>query len=367
MYSKKINSRLRRAAQMFGAAAALALAACCGVDGPEYNLETRDLILRDPYVFADAATQKYYIHANALVKTRNPSSASELGKYKALYCYESPDLRKWRLAGKSFEAPKNWWGKRDYWAPDMFKFGDKYYIVATFSGDRTIGKNRHLNKGSDMKFRGCAVLVSDKPEGPYKPLSDKPITPENWMCLDGTIFEDNGKLYLIFCREWVEIGDGAIYAQEISPDLKTAIGEPAKLFNASEAPWCAPFGDGCYVTDAPVVNRADDGKLFMTWSSGAEINGKRLYAIGLAYSEDGLFGKWKHAPVPLNSDDGGHAMIFKTFGGRAKIAYHAGNKFPERTVIKNFKFTGDDAIISDWKIFVDAHFLKPKIFTNSTK
>ena len=132
-------------------------------------------------------------------------------------------------------------------------------------------------------------------------------------------------------------------------------------------PWCSGR-DGCYVTDAPVINRSEDGKLFMTWSSFADVNGERKYAIGLAYPEgSSIFGKWHHAPVPLNSDDGGHAMIFKTFSGRTKIAYHAGNKFPEKTVIKNFLFTGDDAVISDWRIFVDAPRLGRKIFANPTK
>lgn len=363
---QSILTAARRAIALALPACASGLLASCGslCDG-EYNLSASDLVVRDPYVFADADTQKYYIHGNALIKTPNPKR-EEVEKYKALYCYESPDLRKWRLVGKSFESPKNWWGKYDFWAPDMFKFGGKYYIIATFRSDRIIGKDFRDAK-KDLPFRGCAALVSDKPEGPYKPVSDKPLTPENWSCLDGTIFKEGGKTYLIFCREWVEIGDGAIYAQEISEDLTRAVGEPAKLFNASEAPWCAGR-NGCYVTDAPVINRSEDGKLFMTWSSFADVNGERKYVIGLAYPEGGsIFGKWHHAPVPLNSDDGGHAMIFQTFSGRTKIAYHAGNKFPEKTAIKNFLFTGDDAIISDWKIFVDAPRLGRKIFSNPTK
>ncbi len=324
-----------------------------------YDLDLSDLILRDPYVFADEDSQKYYIHGNALINKNNPQK-NEIEKGKALYCYESRDLKKWRLVGKSFKAPKNWWGKRDFWAPDMFKFDDKYYIIATFSNDRVIGKWFN-NPNRDLKFRGCAVLVSDNPEGPYKPLTDKPITPENWMCLDGTIFEEDDKLYLLYCREWVEVGDGEIYAQEISRDLKKCVGKPIKLFSASQAPWVQPVKKGAYVTDAPVVNRSKDGSLFMTWSSRGEVNSKGQYVIGLAYSENNkLLGKWIHSEIPLNADDGGHAMLFKTFTGRHKISYHAGNSFPERTVIKNFRYTDRDAIISDWKILVDVPLLNKK-------
>ncbi len=328
-------------------------------DDSDYNLTSSDLILRDPYVFADEDSQKYYVHGNSLIKTPNPQR-KDIQNGKALYCYESENLKTWRLVGKSFEAPKNWWGKRDFWAPDMFKIDGKYYVIATFSNDRVIGKRFDLPE-KDLLFRGCAVLVSDKPEGPYKPLTDKPITPENWMCLDGTLYEEDGKMYLIYCREWVEVGDGEIYAQEISRDLKKCIGTPVKLFSASQAPWVQAIKKDCYVTDAPVLNRSKAGKLFMTWSSRGEVNGKFQYVIGLAYSDNGkLFGKWTHSPIPLNSDDGGHAMIFKTFEGRPKIAYHAGNKFPEKTVIKNFRFTDNDAIISDWKIFVDVPLLNTK-------
>ena len=337
------------------------LMSACNVfeDDKDYNLSSSDLILRDPYIFADEGSQKYYVHGNALIKSPNPQR-KDIEKGKALYCYESKDLKKWRLLGKSFDAPKNWWGKRDFWAPDMFKIDDKYYIIATFSNDKVIGK-RFDAPQKDLLFRGCAVLVSDNPEGPYKPLTDKPITPENWMCLDGTLYEEDGKMYLIYCREWVEVGDGEIYAQEISRDLKKCIGKPVKLFSASQAPWVQCVKKNCYVTDAPILTRSKAGKLFMTWSSRGEVNGKPQYVIGLAYSDnDKLFGEWIHSPIPLNSDDGGHAMVFKTFSGRPKIAYHAGNSFPEKTVIKNFRFTDKDAIISDWKIFVDVPLLNTK-------
>ena len=331
-------------AMVIAVACSSLIVACNSVENDkDYNLSTSDLILRDPFVFADKNSQKYYIHANALIKSQNPLR-KDIEKYQSLYCYESKDLKKWRLVGKSFEAPKNWWGKYNYWAPDMFKIDNKYYVIATFSNDKVVGKR--FDRPEDLKFRGCAVLVSDKPEGPFKPLTDKPITPENWICLDATLYEEDGKMYLLYCREWIEIGDGEIYAQEISRDLKKCIGEPVKLFSASQAPWITSIKKGCYVTDAPVINRAPNGKLFMTWSSSAKPNGK--YVVALAYSDNNkLFGKWIHLPTPLNSDDGGHAMVFKTFSGEQKISYHAGNRFPERTVIKNFRFTENGAVISE--------------------
>ena len=34
--------------------------------------------------------------------------------------------------------------------------------------------------GSDKRYKGTQILKSDKPEGPYNPISAGPITPEDW-------------------------------------------------------------------------------------------------------------------------------------------------------------------------------------------
>ena len=309
-----------------------------------YPLKRADLRIRDPYVFADKSTGKYYIQANSL-----PSQSGDYKMQRALFCYESENLEDWKLVGKSFQAPKDFWGKRDFWAPDMFKFGGKYYIIATFSNDKIIGK-RFDKPDENLPFRGCAGLESHKPDGPYAPLTDKPITPDDMSALDATLFEEDGKLYMVYCREWLQVGDGQIVAQEISRDLKTATGKPVVLFSASQAPWTRSIAAGkkCYITDAPVVNRAPDGKLYMTWSSFTKKGGKRAYAIGISYSENGkLFGEWKHSPEILNSDDGGHAMTFRTFDGKMKLSYHAPNSKTETPVFRDLVFKDGKFFISD--------------------
>ena len=314
-----------------------------------YNLTCDDLVVRDPYIFADTASGKYYIQANKGILAPKPSKTDIVRG--GIYCYESRDLKHWRLVGKSFTPPKDWWGQKDFWAPDMFKVGDKYYILSTFS---SLTKEVLLKNGKKMKMRACAALVSDKPEGPYKPVADKPLTPEDWMSLDGTLYEEDGKMYLIFCHEWVQVNDGEIVAVEISKDLSKPIGKPFVLFKATEAPWVrnlkwSPDAKN-FVTDAGVINRAEDGTLYMTWSSFANFGEGQKYVIGVAVSDNGkINGKWKHLPDPLNTDDGGHAMIFKTLCGKQKISYHAPNSVPlgEKTVIKNFKFENGKAVISE--------------------
>lgn len=54
------------------------------------------------------------------------------------------------------------------------------------------------------------------------------------------------------------------------------------------------------------------------------------YRIGVARSPSGkIDGKWIHDDKPLNEDDGGHAMVFKSFDGKTKISYHAPNSKTE--------------------------------------
>ncbi len=73
--------------------------------------------------------------------------------------------------------------------------------------------------------------------GPFIPISDKPITPNDWECLDGTLLIENGIPYIIFSHEWAQVYDGQICVMPLSEDLKTPLDKPTILFRASEAPW----------------------------------------------------------------------------------------------------------------------------------
>ena len=91
------------------------------------------------------------------------------------------------------------------------------------------------------------------------------------------------------------------------------------------------------------VTRLPDGSLYMTWSSFAD--GK--YRIGIARSPSGkVDGGWIHDPEYVNGDDGGHAMIFKTFDGKTKISYHAPNSKTETLTIRDFAAKDGKFVIS---------------------
>jgi beta-xylosidase len=283
-----------------------------------YNLNINDIVLRDPFIFPDTLSKSYYMH---------------VGNRPNIRLYKSKDLLKWKDEGFSFSPSPEFWGKNDFWAPDMYLYNNNYYMLVTFS--------------STTHKRGVSILVSDNPAGTFEPLENEPITPSGWGCLDGTLYlDEDNQPWIVYCREWLEVIDGEIYAQQVTMDLKDTIGVPELLFRASEAPWTGAISSGVingYVTDAPFLYKTESGVLIMLWSSFTK-NGE--YAIGIARSSTGnILGPWEQSQSPINNDGGGHAMLFKDFDGRLMISYHAPNTYPTKAVIKEVYEDGGTIII----------------------
>ena len=50
--------------------------------------------------------------------------------------------------------------------------------------------------------------------------------------------------WMVFCHEWVQIGDGTMDAVRLAADLSKPVGEPIQLFRASDAPGVARSSRG---------------------------------------------------------------------------------------------------------------------------
>jgi arabinan endo-1,5-alpha-L-arabinosidase len=152
---------------------------------------------------------------------------------------------------------------------------------------------------------------------------------------------------MVFCHEWVQVGDGEICAMPLSNDLKTSVGEPVLLFRASEAPWVVEVGKEPKgrVTDGPFLHRTSDGTLLMLWSSF----GEEGYKLAVARSESGrITGPWTHESKPIYENDGGHAMIFRTFEGKLMLILHQPNRGPDerpRLFTVNFDTTSGKQLL----------------------
>lgn len=278
-----------------------------------YNISTSKMHFRDPFIYVDTENRCY-----DLITTSMENGLGEL------VAYTSKDLKFWKKLGVVYKAPSSYLGTKDWWAADLYKWQGSYYVFVTVSGN-------------DIK-RGTTILkATDDVSGPYRPVlpdDELNVTPSNMDCLDGSLYVDNnGTPWIIFSHEWLECYDGEIYAQKLKKDLSGTEGAPIYLFKASDAQWSCSTGvqngNACYVTDAPFIWKDEiSGNLIILWSSFSKINGTLKYAFGQAISKTGsIKGPWIQASQPLNTDDGGHAMIFKDLDGNLRISYHSPNSY----------------------------------------
>lgn len=170
--------------------------------------------------------------------------------------------------------------------------------------------------------RGTHILVSDSPDGRFIPVSEKPATPEDRECLDGTLYVSRkGKPYIVFCHEWLQIADGTVCAAKLAPDLSGIIEEPRVLWHGSDFTGKKPGQDN-YVTDGPFMIRGENDELYCIWSTFAD----QGYAEVVSVSDNGeIDGNWSVLKEPLFEKDGGHGMVFRTFTGEDIFVMHKPN------------------------------------------
>ena len=270
-------------------------------------MKLQDIHIRDPFILLEGG--RYYLYG---------SRGNEAwGKATGLDVYESDDLVSWSGPSVVFTPPEGFWADMHFWAPEVHQYHGKFYMFVSFK--------------SETACRGTQFLVADTPKGPFTLHSDGPVTPRDWECLDGTLYIDrDGKPYMVFCHEWLQVKDGEMCAVRLSDDLKQAVGEPFLLFRASEPDWALKDKTE-FVTDGPWMYRTASGKLLMLWSSSAA-NG---YVEAIAYSDNGdVTGRWQHQKQLLFDQDGGHGMIFTSKEGKLFFILHNPNNSPmERPVI----------------------------------
>lgn len=289
-------------------------------------LKNNDIHIRDPFVLPITAEKKYYLYG-----TTGPESWTNFAS--GIDYYTSHDLQNWEGPFPAFRPPTGFWADRNFWAPEAHVYRERYYLFATFKAEGV--------------RRGTQILAADGPQGPFLPISEGPITPHDWECLDGTLFVDtNDQPWIVFCHEWVQVGDGEVCALRLSDDLKSSIGQPHLLFRASEAPWAEEInsnGRKGYVTDGPRLHRMANGDLTMLWSSFK----MGSYTVGVARSASGdILGPWEQLPEPLYSGDGGHCIVFHAFDGQLLLAFHRPNQSPnERPQFVSLRESGSSLAI----------------------
>jgi len=283
-----------------------------------------EIRIRDPFILPVPEEGVYYLYGTT-------DAAVWTGGAVGFDAYRSTDLMDWEGPLPVFRPPSGFWATQNFWAPEVHRYGGRYALLASFK--------------APGRRRGTQVLTADAPQGPFVPLTDGPVTPAEWECLDGTLYVESGRPWIIFCHEWVQVEDGEIWAMPLSADLIRAAGEPELLLRASQAPWVSSFrSSGNYVTDGPFLWRTASGALLLLWSSFV---GGGQYAQGICRSESGtVHGPWQHDPIPLYADDGGHGMLLRTLSGEVILTLHRPNASPhERAVLLPVREIGSHLIL----------------------
>lgn len=263
-------------------------------------MKSNEINIRDPFVVYEDGT--YYLYG-----TRANNFGNLVG---GVDVYTSNDLENWSNPIECFDSVKTGLNRGVNWAPEVHKYQDKYYMFISLTRENGL--------------RGTFSLVSDSLLGPFLPHSADALTPEEWECIDGTLYiNQKGEPYLVFCHEHTQIADGTMCYVPLTDDLKSAAGEAVTMFSASS--YELSFGLDCmgtkhFVTDGPYMYRSKTCELFMLWSTF--IDGK--YAECLVKFNGGELGLDFEHKAPIIADDTGHGMIF-TNGSHLYLTYHAPN------------------------------------------
>lgn len=248
--------------------------------------------------------------------------------------YVSDDLENWSEPHECFNSENYGLNKGANWAPEVHKYGGKYYMLATFIQENGL--------------RGTYSLVSESITGPFVPHSNGALTPDGWECLDGTLYVSReGAPHLVFCHEHTQIKDGAICYVRLNETLDASLGEPTVIFNASSCKTASSVSyngeKGHYVTDGPFLYRSKADELFMIWSTFSAGN----YAELVIKFKGGELGtEFEHAG-PLILNDGGHGMIFSD-GKELYFTYHTPNRTDfERPAFCRITDNGDSIETAD--------------------
>ena len=279
------------------------------IDGkPARTISIDSMELRDPFIILDKEQHTYYMTGTG-------------GGV-----WTSKNLRQWSGPYNVLELDTTMWMGSNpvIWAPEIHKFNNKYYYMATFTRPDVI-----IDKvaGREIPRRSCQLFVSNNIQGPYKPIpAEKPLLRADQPSLDATFCDDElGAGYIIYSHEWIQNWDGTVQIIRLTDDFSQQMGEPYVMFTASQNPWSSgvdSLGNKsfCPVMDGPFLFDTEGGELGILFST--YIDGE--YAVGVAYSEKdhGLNGPWHIDAEPLLRDNNGHPMMFNDFDGTLVMAVH---------------------------------------------
>ena len=290
------------------------------------DVAAADFRIRDPFVLVDREKGEYCLYG-----VEHYGGDKRTGP-TGVWVRKSADLKNWSAPQRVMTAP-DW--TYLVWAPEVHRYAGKYYMFATLKEFhdpkrpiKFMSSDPNWTHGAEGRswdsWHATWIYRADTPEGPFLPISEKSATPAGWVALDGTLWVEDGKPYMVFTHDWFQTMVGTIELQPMSEDLTQAVGKPVTLFTAATVDPNTRKG----VTDGPFVCRSEkSGKLFITWSTHnpAKVHDGG-YCVVLAESLSGrIAGPWGRQRI-IYDRNGGHGMMFRDLRGNLRFALH----HPER-------------------------------------
>lgn len=265
-----------------------------------------EIRIRDPFIVTYEGC--YYLYGTMEEQTT-----------RVVYVHKSIDLENWEGPSVIYTIDENSWAKNQPWAPEVHKYKGKFYLFVSMMGKDGL--------------RGTEISVADTPEGPFIPISDRPATPVGQSCIDGTLYVEDGRPYMIYSHDWPDcyhgeedVYIGEMWAVELSEDLTHWVDEPFMLFTSKEVPLSGKNPTHCqrnnqdvirYGSDGPFIVKLSDGRPFLFWSP---IPGGNYVVLGAV--ADSIRSEWKHIEPEIFADNGGHAMVFTDLSGKRYMSIH---------------------------------------------
>lgn len=215
-------------------------------------------------------------------------------------CWSSKNLRDWQYNGYAFKETPTSFGQSNYWAPEVIRYGNKFYMT-------------YSCKPKDTTYQDIMLICLAESDAPTGPFVDKyaPWIDRGYSCIDAHIFVDEDQPYVYFDRVGY-VGDwpdgymfGIIYAMELDRESLQPVSDTVRITEARQD-WEHPHSDFSRCNEGAFVFKRD-GKYYLTYSANHWADPD--YGIGYA-TADHPYGPWtKAADNPLIGMDSLHGIF----------------------------------------------------------
>ena len=95
------------------------------------KIKREDLHIRDPFILVDGG--KFYMYGTC--NMANALEAKDKEPNQGFSSFVSLDLETFDGPYHAFDRFEGFWGEKSYWAPEVYKLKDGYYICLLYTSD----------------------------------------------------------------------------------------------------------------------------------------------------------------------------------------------------------------------------------------